>query len=660
MVVTALPIKNTVQESAAAIAVVSLKEINRNDGVILTPVLNRVPGVLMQQGTLNTNRITIRGFGARSQFSTNRIKAYFEDIPLTSGEGETTLEDIDLESLKSIEIIKGPNSTSFGAGLGGVIHLKGKTTNQETSFGKLATTFGSYNLLKQTVSGGFSNSSSSIYISYNQIGTDGFRNNSSYDRKSLNLFAKQKLSKKSELSIVGIATKLKAFIPSSLNERDFIASPEIAASTWQASQGYESYDKVLLGIGYKNELSENWSLQTSVFSTYNDGYEPRPFDILDGKTTNFGLRTTINHTTKLFYLPTKIAFGTEAMTESYSYSLYENLYASQPGNGSIQGEKFSEQKQNRKYLNLFFQYEIQLSEKLKLEQGVAFNSTNYTQQQIIPNDNLQKDNYTFGGIWSPRLGLSYKVAKGKNIYASVSKGFSVPTIAESLTPEGTINANLLPEIGINYEIGFKGDFFAKKLYTEVSLYTANVKNLLVARRTGNDQFVGINAGKSIHQGIEFLANYKVVNNELIQVSTYFSGALNNFKFDEFVELDNDYSGNKLPAIPNQQWTIGLDLTTKNGFSFTTSFGKIGSMYLQDATISSTEGYSLWDTKINYSLILFKKLKADFNFGLQNILNEKYAANILPNAVAFGNAQPRYFYPGNPVNYYGGFAFNYVF
>ena len=660
VVVTALLIKNTVQESAAAVSVVSLQEINRNDGVILTPVLNSVPGVLMQQGTLSTNRITIRGFGSRSQFSTSKIKAYFEDIPLTSGEGETTLEDIDLESLKSIEIIKGPNSTSFGAGLGGVIHLKGKTTTQETSFGKLATTFGSYNLLKQTISGGFSTSSSSIYTSYNQIENDGFRNNSSYDRKSLNLFAKQKLSKKSELSIVGITTKLKAFIPSSLNEKDFTTSPEIAATTWQASQGFELYDKVLLGIGYKNDLSENWSLQTSVFSTYNNGYEPRPFDILEGKTTNFGLRATINNTIKLFSLPTKIAFGTETMTEMYSYSLYENLYASQPGNGSIQGEKFSAQKQNRTYLNLFFQFEMQLSEKLKLEQGVAFNSTNYSQEMIVPTTNAEKDKYTFGGIWSPRIGFSYKIAKGKNIYTSISKGFSVPTIAESLTPDGTINADLLPVIGINYEIGFKGDFFTKKLYTEFSLYRANVKNLLVARRVGNDQFVGINAGKSVHQGVEFLVNYKILNNELIAISTYFSGTITNAKFKEFIDRDSDYSGNKLPAIPNQQWTIGLDVTAKKGLGFTTSFGKIGSMYLQDANISSTDSYNLLDAKINYAFVVFKKLKLDLHFGAQNILDEKYAANILPNAVAFGNAQPRYFYPGNPVNYYGGFAFNYVF
>jgi iron complex outermembrane receptor protein len=53
----------------------------------------------MQQGALNTNRITIRGIGSR-QFGTTKIKAYFDGIPLTTGDGETTLDDLDLASIE--------------------------------------------------------------------------------------------------------------------------------------------------------------------------------------------------------------------------------------------------------------------------------------------------------------------------------------------------------------------------------------------------------------------------------------------------------------------------------------------------------------------------------------------------------------------------------
>ncbi len=109
LVLTTSPIRNTIQNSAAAVSIITEKEINQADGVILTPVLNKIPGVFMQQGALNTNRITIRGIGARTQYGTSRIKAYFEGIPLSDAEGETVLEDIDLEALGGIEIIKGPN-----------------------------------------------------------------------------------------------------------------------------------------------------------------------------------------------------------------------------------------------------------------------------------------------------------------------------------------------------------------------------------------------------------------------------------------------------------------------------------------------------------------------------------------------------------------------
>ena len=48
---------------------ISRKEIDNNDGIILTPILNRVAGVNMQQGALNTSRVTIRGFGSRAQLN---------------------------------------------------------------------------------------------------------------------------------------------------------------------------------------------------------------------------------------------------------------------------------------------------------------------------------------------------------------------------------------------------------------------------------------------------------------------------------------------------------------------------------------------------------------------------------------------------------------
>lgn len=653
------PIQNTMQKTASSVALISAKEINQTDGVILTPLLNKTAGVYMQQGTLNTNRITIRGIGARSQFSTNRVKAYFEEIPLSTGEGETTLEDIDLSVLNKIEIIKGPNSSSFGAGLGGVIHLFGNQSSEENSFVKSFTTIGSFGLFKNSFSGQISNSKTNLYANYSNLQSDGFRTNSSYDRQSINLFGKHQLSEKGKLNFIGIATRLKAFIPSSINQTDFDNSPEIAAANWAAARGYESYDKLLLGMGYDHQFSEKWSWNSTLFSNFKEAYEPRPFDILEDNSMNFGLRSKLNYLDKIFSLPTKMSVGTEILREKYTSSLYENLYQNQPNQGSIQGSKFSDASQNRNYINFFWQMEMQLTKKLNLESGIAFNQTNYTQKDKLLSDENTTENYSFDAILSPRIGLSYEFSKGKNFYFSVSKGFSHPTVAETLTPEGQLNSDILPEIGINYEIGFKGNFLTNKIYTEVNLYATTIKNLLVARRVAEDQYVGINAGESLHQGIEFLINGKIVSTEKIQLNSYISGSINHFEFVDFMDNDENFSGNQLPSVPEFQWNFGLDFTSKS-FTFSTSYRTVGKMFLNDANSLSSQPYQLLDINTNYTLSIWKNLKANFQFGIQNSLDEKYAASILPNAVGFGNVAPRYFYPGNPRNYYGGMSLNYQF
>lgn len=660
IILEASPIKNVLQNAASSVSVITTTDINKTDGIILTPALNKIPGVYMQQGTLNTNRITIRGIGARSQYGTNRVKAYFDGIPLSSGEGETVIEDIDIAAIEKIEIIKGPNSTSFGSGLGGVIHLFSQETPLMESFGKATTTFGSFGLLQQRLSGGYSDSNSNLFPSYSDLQSDGFRANSSYKRKSFNVHGKQKISSKGSLSFLGIFTRLKAYIPSSLNENDFNNNPQNAAATWTAARGYESYDKFLLGLGYDHQFSEKWSLKSNLFSNFKDAYETRPFDILDEKTNSLGLRLNVNYKNRLLSLPFELSFGTEMAAEKYQYSLYKNLYLTQPGQGSLQGDKFSAIDQDRNYANYFMQMEVWLSKNLHLESGIALNTTKYSLEDVFTNSSSPNNSYTFGAIWSPRIGFSYKVGNGKNIYTSISKGFSVPSVAETLTPEGQIDTDLKPETGWNYEIGFKGNWFENKLYTELTLFSTQIENLLVARRTANDQYVGINAGSSSHPGLEFLISYKLLDSNNFQITPYFSGAINYFKFKNFVDGEADYSGNQLAGVPDKQLNFGLDINTKQGFSINTSYRTVGRIPMNDSNAKYSDRYSLLDIKTTYFFTILKVLKTELNAGVNNALDEKYAASILPNAVGFGTVPPRYFYPGNPVNFYGGFSVSYFF
>ncbi|MGB3774772.1 MAG: TonB-dependent receptor plug domain-containing protein [Leeuwenhoekiella sp.] len=169
VLIRSTPIIDTLQRISASVNVVSSADLERGDQLSIANELNKNPGIQMQQGALNTSRITIRGIGARSQYSTNRVKAYIEGIPLTTGEGETTLEDIDLNLIERLEIIKGPVSSSYGAGLGGAINISLIKPQPESASVKVNGLGGSFGTFKSGVTAALASGNSSALFSYNHL-----------------------------------------------------------------------------------------------------------------------------------------------------------------------------------------------------------------------------------------------------------------------------------------------------------------------------------------------------------------------------------------------------------------------------------------------------------------------------------------------------------
>ena len=653
-------IQAELKKTPVAVNLLDHTELNRSTPALLTASFNRVPGVYTQEGALNTNRITIRGMGARAQYGTNRLKAYFNEIPLTTGDGQTAINDIDLEAIGSVEIIKGPNSSLYGSGLGGVLHLFAYEPGEERFFAKISSSFGSYQMLKNTASMGYSDTKKSLFATYNHLQSQGYRENSDYDRKSFNFNGTLFSGENSALSFLGNFTRLKASIPSSVGITDFNENPERAAYTWKTAQGYEAYDRFLMGLSYTQHFSENLKNTTSVFINNRDAYEPRPFDILKENSVGIGARTRFNYTTQLFSFPTEISLGGEYLNENYDGSNYENLYKDFPNQGSVRGSQIANIEQDRKYYNLFTQLNLQVLPKLKLVGGLNMNVTNYALTDLYAQDDIdQTGDYQFKTIWSPRVAALYELTSTKNLYVNISKGFSTPTVEETLTPEGVINTNLKPEIGWNYELGFKGTW-GNNLYSEIALYTIQVNDLLVAERVAEDRYVGTNAGETDHDGVEFMLKYHWQLSANITLKPYASANFNFYKFDKFIDEGNNYSGNDLTGVPDHKINLGIDLITESGFSFFSNALFVSAIPLNDANSLYSDSYQLINLKAAYDFTMFQDFKITLNAGVNNLLDEHYAVSILPNAVAYGNSEPRYYYPGNDRNFYGGVGVKYLF
>ena len=651
-------IPKEIRKIPASVSLISENDLNRSDNFNLVQNFNYVPGVFVSQGALNTNKINIRGIGSRSQYSTNRIKAYINGIPLTTAEGELTLDDFDPEYLDRVEIFKGPVSSVFGAGLGGSISLYTKQNRKDQKSVITDFSCGSFNTRKTRAYLNYVKDSLDISVSYSQVQSGGYRQNGDYDRISM-LGSASLLNKSGNYwSFFFNYTNLKAYIPSSLNEEDFRNDPEKAAFTWNQAAGYESYDKNIFGISYEHHFSANLKNQTSVFYNSRDGYEPRPFDILDENRSSVGVRTKFNYQTLIFAKASELSFGAETMLEFYETGTFENLYEETEERRSIQGDRLSLNDQDRNYVNIFTQLNTELTSRLNLEAGLNLNSTAYKLEDKFNAGNVdQSGKYRFDPVISPRLGVSYEAFAGKNFYASASHGFSTPTVAETLTPEGLINTDLKTETGWNYEIGFKGNWLNNKLYTELNLYSIQIKNLLVARRVGQDQYVGMNAGKADHNGMEFTSAYQTRLSENVQLKLFLNSNFNFFEFDKFIDLGENFSGNTIPGVPEYMISPGTEVSYKN-LTANINFQAFGEMSLNDANSGCTDPYQLLNLKLDYHWNLSQRVDLQFHFGISNILDEHYAASIVPNAVGFGGAAPRYYYPGNPRNYYGGITFNF--
>ncbi len=181
----------------------------------------------------------------------------------------------------------------------------------------------------------------------------------------------------------------------------------------------------------------------------------------------------------------------------------------------------------------------------------------------------------------------------------------------------------------------------------------DIKNLLVAQRVGDDQFIGKNAGSTKHQGIDLDLSYKIKLSSTFDISLFSNYTLSDHSFVEFIDGDNNYSGNPLTGVPKNRLNTGIQMISTHGLYWNTTLQFVDEISLRDENTLYSDAFTVLNTRIGYKKEFFKGFTAGLDFGINNIADKKYAQSVLINAGSFGGNEPRYFYPGNDRNFYGG-------
>lgn len=638
------------QEVPAAISILSAKQLEQNALQSIDFVLNQVPGVYMQSASLTTNRLTIRGIGSRTPYGSNKIRAYYAGIPLTNGVGETSVEDLNQSVLSSIEIIKGPASGFYGAGLGGTLLFEAIRPTQN----RFVVDYGLGSYQTQEFNGNLflTGEKNSSQLAVEKLKSAGYRDNNATDRVNLNYVGRFEIGKH-ELNFLVNHTDLKGYIPSSLDWKTFQQNPQSAASNWEAIRGYEDYQKTLMGTSLLSEWSNNWRSTVSLFGQNRAADELRPFNFLTEESRYYGGRVVLEKTIRTRHGSWKLMLGNESFWEDYNWSTFKNA-ANEPTD-----EILSDNQEKRKYLNFFGQVDYLLTSQLRFSAGLNLNKTHYDYTNLLETSGEQSGKHTFNAVLSPRLAINYTLSQSHNLYAQMSHGFSPPSLEETLLPEGGRNTDIQPETGWNYELGSRGHLF-DQLYYDVSAYFMAIKNLLVARRVGEDAYLGVNAGKTAHPGLEYYLQFKLPTmGAFIQHQLTANGSYSPYYFVDFVDGENDYSEKKLTGTPRYQANWGYHLSFKQWAHLQLHYQQVGKIPLRDDNSIYSDTYGLMNANLQF-LKSWGNLQAKALFAMNNLTDTHYSSMVLINASSFGGNAPRYYYPGAPRNYSFRLKLTYLF
>ncbi len=619
-----------------SLSVVSGAGLSAGDGTGMTGIVNMLPGVSLQSGTYTTNRMVIRGMGSRTPYNTNRIRSYLNDIPVTGADGISSPEEIDLQGISRIEVVKGPSSALYGSGLGGSLNLYAAVPPEDFIKGTIQ--YGSYHTGKFGVSGAIHRNKTGAYFAFSHMQSDGYRENNTYQRTSL-LTTLSRKSPKTTLDFTLLLMNVDAGIPSSTGITLFETNPRAAAPNWLAVGGYKKYTKGMAGLSLNRKLSAHITNRFTVFGKIHDSYEKRPFNNLDDITMSAGLRNRLN----LHYDKTDWVLGAEWLAEAYHWKL------------DTSDVGINENRENRNQLNVFAMLYYRPVANLNISLAGAVNLVGYRLTDLYLANGDQAGTRAFPAVFSPRLGLNYKLFSSGSVYASAGHGFSMPSPEETLLPEGAVNDQVKPEQGWQFEAGMRLNLFNGRVGIDGALYWIELKDLLVTKRLTEDIFTGANAGRTRHRGMELMINgnlfsYENFPGKLLSVVSY-TRSWNHFI--DFTDDGNVYDDNHLPGIPGQLLSASLQWQSGSFFTVDVTGRYTGNQYLDDGNTLKYGGYTVADLKLSAEIPVKCNGRFKIYAGINNLTNTHYASMLVVNARGFGGTEPRYYYPGLPRHVYGG-------
>lgn len=638
--------------STGSIGLIDQTTLDKQPSGSYVSAMNTISGVRMEERSPGSYRLSIRGSLLRSPFGVRNVKIYFDEFPLTDAGGNTYFNALDIAAAQSLQILKGPHGNIFGANSGGVIIIQPQAAVPDSTALTLRLEGGSYGAFREnlTLNKQFNKYSMNITQAYQR--SDGYRDHSGMDRKYFQTLHKWNYTKNAALKALVFYSDLHYNTPGGLTAAQYQQNPKLsrpAAGSLKSAieQNAGIYSKTLYGgISHDWQINEHFKHVTAVFSSHTDFKNPFITNYEKRNEFTLGLRSYLEYEQKKTNLNWKFDLGAESMQTATDFNNYAN-------NSGVPAALTVSDKLKAVSNFAFAHLSADLYNKWLFELSASANLYKYGYESFVPVAIPKKTN-SFDVQLMPRIALSYLVDAHLSLRASVSKGYSPPTLPEVRASDNVINVDLQPEHGWNYETGLKYQALNNRLFIDVTGFYYNLKNAIVRRLNENDAEYFVNAGGTEQWGLESTLAFWLIpanrSNLIRGLQLRNAYTLSRFKFSHYLDKTADYSGNELTGVPKTILVSSADLQLPNDFYIFLQHNFTSGIPLNDANTAYAEKYHLLQTKIGWKNLRIANIPVEIFAGADNILNEKYSLGNDLNAMG-----GRYFNAAAKRNFYGGLA-----
>jgi vitamin B12 transporter len=577
VVVTATPVATPVEQLGASVSVVPGEDFQTYHYPTLDEALRSVPGVEIRRSGAygKTTSVTIRGANA------NQVQVLVDGVRVKSPTlGQVDLSDLSPDLIERIEIIRGAQSTLYGAdAIGGVVNIITRKGSGGPFQASLQQEVGNYDTLvsRATVSGAWKILNYALSASHFE--SNGQFQNDETDANAISARVGATLPWDSTLDFVFRYNKNDVGVP----VKGVFPGPQPIVPIINRNARSQS-ETTIFSLEGKSRPVEWWETRGRLARYENSAGFQDPVD--PGVDFDFATFSQVN-------------------VERREAEWVNSFFIGKWSTSSVGLEHRREIGENKGLFraasetqSVFFEQQLRFFERLFLTGGFRI-----------------EDNSVFGTSTTERGSLSFLIKEtGTRLRGSAGTGFRAPTFNDLFFP-GFGNPALQPEESLSYDFGVDQKLWNNRIRLGLTYFQNNFKNLIACcTPLPTAPFGGpFNVGRARSAGIEFTSEVDVLPNLVASL---------NYTYTDSENLATD---RPLPREPRHRWNIGLTWEPISKLSLFTQVHVVSEQFEQFGEVYNS-GYTRVDIGGTWRILertgWLQKL--ELTARISNLLNEGYA------------------------------------